>query len=53
VFRHPDPPALLDHLRNHGILGGTIEPGVVRLMTHVDVDGDDVARVERALADAG
>jgi threonine aldolase len=53
VFRHSDPPALLAHLRDQGILGGTIEPGVVRLMTHIDVDDDDVARVERALADAG
>jgi threonine aldolase len=52
VFHHRDPVAMLAHLGEHGILGGTIEPGVVRLMTHVDVDDDDVVRVERALADA-
>jgi threonine aldolase len=52
VFRPPDATGLLAHLAANGILGGTIEPGVVRLMTHLDVDDDDVVRVERAVADA-
>lgn len=47
VFRHADPRALLGHLRAGGVLGGLISPGVVRLMTHVDV-GDK--GIERALA---
>jgi threonine aldolase len=53
VFRPPDPPALLADLRSEGILGGTIEPGVVRLMTHLDVDDDDIARVERVVVAHG
>ncbi|MCX7620630.1 MAG: beta-eliminating lyase-related protein [Acidimicrobiales bacterium] len=50
VFRHPDPDALFAHLRQHGVLAGAIEPGVVRLMTHLDVDDDGVERACRALA---
>jgi threonine aldolase len=52
VFRHPDPPALLAHLRADGILAGTISPGVVRLMTHLDVDDAGVERAVRSLAAA-
>jgi len=52
VFRHPNPSALLSHLRADGVLGGSISPGVVRLMTHIDVDDNGVDRavasVERA-----
>ncbi|MGE0796349.1 MAG: low specificity L-threonine aldolase [Acidimicrobiia bacterium] len=47
VFRHADTEALLGHLRGHDVLAGTIAPGVVRLVTHLDVDD---AGVERALA---
>jgi threonine aldolase len=52
VFQPPDARELLGFLHERGILAGTIEPGVVRLMTHLDVDDDDVTRVERAIADA-
>jgi threonine aldolase len=38
VFAPPDAPKLIDHLHAHGVLAGTIAPGVVRLMTHLDVD---------------
>jgi threonine aldolase len=51
-FRHDGTGALLDHLRSEGILAGTIAPGVVRLMTHLDVDDDAVDRVTKALAEA-
>jgi threonine aldolase len=52
VFRHPDTKALLGHLGGEGVLAGTISPGVVRLMTHVDVDDDGVARAVRAIRSA-
>jgi threonine aldolase len=38
VFMPPDAPALLRHLDQQGVRAGTIAPGVVRLMTHLDVD---------------
>jgi threonine aldolase len=50
VFSPPDPGGLLDHLRSQDILAGTIAPGVVRLVTHVDVDDDAIERACRALA---
>ncbi len=52
VFAHPDPPALLSHLRSSGVLGGTIAPGTVRLVTHRDVDDPGVERACRALLSA-
>ena len=52
VFRPPDPGALLEHLHSHGVLAGTIAPGVVRLVTHHDVDDAGVAAACRALASA-
>jgi threonine aldolase len=52
VFSHPDPPALLDHLRAAGVLAGTVAPGTVRLMTHRDVDDDGIERAFAALAGA-
>jgi threonine aldolase len=52
VFRHPDPLALLRHLRDDGVLGGSISPGVVRLMTHVDVDDRGVDRAITSIAQA-
>jgi threonine aldolase len=52
TFRHPRPDVLLDHLRDEGVLAGTIAPGVVRLMTHHDVDDDDVERARKAVAAA-
>jgi threonine aldolase len=47
VFTHSDTEKLLSHLRDQGVLAGTIAPDVVRLVTHNDV-GDD--EIERALA---
>jgi len=45
TFTHPDPKSLLAHLEREGVLAGTIAPGVVRFVTHVDVDdaGIDIA----------
>jgi threonine aldolase len=52
VFRHLDARGLLAHLRAHGVLAGPIAPGVVRLMTHLDVDDAGVERACIALAAA-
>ncbi|MDQ6696596.1 MAG: aminotransferase class I/II-fold pyridoxal phosphate-dependent enzyme [Actinomycetota bacterium] len=52
LFTHEDPPALIAHLAGRGIRAGTIAPGVIRLMTHLDVDDDAVRRTEQAIRDA-
>jgi len=52
TFGHPQPDELCDHLRGEGILAGTIAPGVMRLVTHKDVDDDGVERACKALAAA-
>jgi threonine aldolase len=52
TFAHADPAAVLDHLAAEGVLAGTIAPGVVRLMTHHDVDDEGLARATKALATA-
>jgi threonine aldolase len=49
TFTHAAPDELCDHLRDEGVLAGTIAPGVVRLMTHHDVDDDGVDRACKAL----
>jgi len=50
VFEHEDTAALLGRLLDHGVLAGTIAPGVVRLVTHHDVDDADLEIVGKALA---
>jgi threonine aldolase len=50
VFGHDDPNALLGHLRDEGVVAGTIAPGVVRFVTHHDVDDDGVERACKAVA---
>jgi threonine aldolase len=52
TWRHPDPPAVLAHLEADGVLAGTIAPGVIRLVTHRDVDDEGVARACKSLAGA-
>ena len=52
VWPHPNPAAVLDHLRGEGVLAGTIAPGVLRLVTHLDVEDDGVERAVKALASA-
>ena len=44
TWRHPDTAALLHHLAGEGILAGTIAPGVMRFVTHHDVDDEAVDR---------
>ena len=52
TWHHPAPRAVVDHLRSEGVLAGTIAPGVLRLVTHHDVDDEGVDRVVKALAGA-
>ncbi|HMC53123.1 MAG TPA: GntG family PLP-dependent aldolase [Acidimicrobiales bacterium] len=52
TFAHADPDALMSHLQAEGVLAGTIAPGVVRLVTHHDVDDADVELAAKALASA-
>ena len=52
TWRHPSPDAVVDHLAAEGVRAGTIAPGVLRLVTHVDVDDDGVERARKALATA-
>ncbi|MGI8493417.1 MAG: threonine aldolase family protein, partial [Acidimicrobiales bacterium] len=50
VFEHPEPARLLSHLSGHGVQAGTIAPGVVRLVTHYDVDEGGIELACKALA---
>ena len=52
IFRHPSPDALLAHLADAGVLAGTVAPGVVRFVTHHDVDDDGIEVARKALASA-
>jgi hypothetical protein len=52
LFRHDDTSGLVAHLELEGIRAGTIAPHVVRLMTHLDIDDDDIERTRKALATA-
>lgn len=52
AFTPPDAPGLLHHLGAQGILADTISPGVVRLVTHHDVDDQGTDRVLAAIATA-
>jgi threonine aldolase len=52
TWGHPRPLEVVDHLAGQGVLAGTIAPGVLRLVTHRDVDDDGVEQAMRALAGA-
>jgi threonine aldolase len=52
LFRHDHTDALVEYLANEGIKVGTIAPRVVRLMTHLDIDDDDVERARKAIVGA-
>lgn len=49
LFEHRSPAKVIAHLAGHGVLAGTIAPGVVRLMTHVDVNDEGLDRACEAL----
>jgi threonine aldolase len=50
VFEHPNAPHVMRALGDNGIRAGTIAPGVVRFMTHVDVDDDDIEHVRKVIS---
>jgi threonine aldolase len=52
VARLPDPDSVVSHLAGRGVRAGTIGPGVLRLVTHFDVDDAGVDAACDALADA-
>ena len=52
TWRHPEPLKLVEHLAGEGVLAGTIAPGVMRLVTHHDVDDEGLERAVAALAGA-
>jgi threonine aldolase len=50
TFRPPEVDGVLAHLQAEGILGATIAPGTVRLVTHHDVGDEDIDRACKVLA---
>ena len=52
TFEHAEPDKLLAHLEDRGVLAHAIAPGVVRFVTHHDVDDEGIERALAALADA-
>jgi threonine aldolase len=52
TWRHRRALDVVDHLASEGVLAGTIAPGVVRLVTHCDVDDDGVERACKAISSA-
>ncbi len=52
TWRHSETAAVVAHLAGAGVLAGTIAPGVLRLVTHHDVDDAGLDRARRALAAA-
>jgi threonine aldolase len=52
IFTHPTPERVVEHLHAEGILSGTIAPGVLRLVTHNDVDDAGLERAMKAVAGA-
>ena len=52
TFAHSEPDKLLAHLEDRGVLAHAIAPGVVRFVTHHDVDDAGIERALVALADA-
>jgi threonine aldolase len=48
----PDPEGLLKHLVNEGVRAGYVAPGVIRLVTHFDVDDAGIDQACVALAHA-
>jgi len=49
-FRHPDPDELAERMETRGVRICTAKPGILRAVTHLDVDRADI---ERALAVIG
>ena len=50
TWSHTAPETVIEHLRVEGVLAGTIAPGVLRLVTHHDIDDAGVERAAKAIA---
>jgi threonine aldolase len=53
IFFHASPDRLLGELREEGVLAGTVGPGLVRLVTHADLDDPAIELARLAIARAG
>ncbi len=52
IFPHAQVDKFLDFLRERGVLGGSVAPGYVRLVTHFDVDDQQLDVALKAIAEA-
>ncbi|MBW3667990.1 MAG: aminotransferase class I/II-fold pyridoxal phosphate-dependent enzyme [Actinobacteria bacterium] len=52
TWRHAHTERALDHFAAEGVLAGTIAPGVLRFVTHHDIDDDAVERACKVVAAA-
>lgn len=52
TWRHGDTRSVLSHLESEGIRGGAIAPGILRLVTHNDVDDECIDRAAKAISSA-
>ena len=52
TWRLLDARAVIDHLAAEGVRLGTIAPGVLRLVTHFDIDDEGIERAAKALTTA-
>ncbi len=50
-FTHPDPEALLTRLEKQHVLMGLARPGVIRAVTHLDVDESDIEETITAIGE--
>lgn len=49
TWHHASPGEVVEHLRGEGVAVGTIAPGILRMVTHLDVDDEGVERATKAL----
>lgn len=52
IFSHPDPGRLIDHLRQGGVLAGSVGPQRVRMVTHYGIDDADIETARKVLQSA-
>jgi len=52
VFAPPDADQVGAHLESHGVLSDMVAPGVLRVVTHHDIDDEDVERAVVAICKA-
>ena len=50
VAGHPDAASVLAHLAADGVLAGTVGPGRLRFVTHLDVDDEGIDRAAKSIA---